>query len=203
MTSLIVGLRFANPTYRILEKISNTMQYRRALIPGGRYFFTLVTQRRRPIFVDEVPVEKLRQALRQVMRKRPFFINAAVILPDHLHCIWTLPPDDADFSTRWRLIKTWFTKHYENKDQIENDVFTVKPSEPTIWQHRYWEHVLRNEWDFEQHVDYIHYNPVKHGYVNKPADWKYSSFHHYVKQGMIPHQWGESDISFPDGVGNE
>jgi len=179
------------------------MQYRRALIPGGRYFFTLVTERRRKIFIDDVQVERLRQAFRQVMRKRPFIIDAAVVLPDHLHCIWTLPPDDVDFPTRWRLIKTWFTKHDDSTCQIERTGSRIKQGEPAIWQHRYWEHFLRDELDFEQHVHYIHYNPVKHGYVHKPADWKYSSFHHYVKQGMIPHQWGESGISFPDGIGDE
>jgi len=135
------------------------------------------------------------------MKKRPFVIDAVVILPEHLHCIWTLPPFDADFSTRWRLIKTWFTKHCENKYKVKPNPSRIKNGEPAIWQLRYWEHLLRDELDFEHHVNYIHYNPVKHGYVNKPSDWKYSSFHRYVKQSIIADNWGVSGISFPDGIG--
>jgi putative transposase len=179
------------------------MQYRRVFIPGNCYFFTLVTQGRRKIFMDETNVEMLREACRQVMKKRPFIMEAAVILPDHLHCIWTLPPHDADFPTRWRLIKTWFTKHEDNEYKIKPTLSRIKKGEQAIWQHRYWEHLLRDELDFEQHVHYIHYNPVKHGYVNKPADWKYSSFHRYVKQGIISKKWGELEVLFHDEIGNE
>ena len=94
------------------------MQYRRAYIQGGRYFFTLVTEQRRKLFIDETNVDLLYQAFRHVMKKRPFAIDAIVVLPEHLHCIWTLPPNDADFSTRWRLVKTWFTKHCDNNYQV-------------------------------------------------------------------------------------
>jgi putative transposase len=179
------------------------MQYRRAFIPGGSYFFTLVTERRRKLFVDEANVVLLRRAFHHVMRKRPFVLDAAVIMPDHLHCIWTLLPDDADFSTRWRLIKTWFTKNCDDQYKSTANASCMKKSGQAIWQHRYWEHLLRDESDFERHVDYIHYNPVKHGYVKRPLDWKYSSLHRYVKQGVISEKWGESYIDFPGDIGNE
>ena len=129
----------------------------------------------------------LRDAVRVVRQKRPFAIDAIVILPDHVHCIWTLPEDDADFMTRWRLIKTWFSKHSD-----------LKP----IWQQRYWEHVLRDERDFANHVDYIHYNPVKHGLVGKVIDWPYSSFHPYVRQGWCAADWGGNGVDMT-GVGRE
>jgi putative transposase len=179
------------------------MQYRRTFIPGGSYFFTIVTKRRQKLFVSDTNVEVLRQAFRNVMKKRPFNIDAAVVLPDHLHFVWTLPANDADYPTRWRLIKTWFTKHCEHKYQFGLNASQVKRGEQAIWQHRYWEHLLQNEVDFEWHINYIHYNPVKHNYVNKPFDWKYSSLHKYVKQGIISDKWGESNICFPDGIGNE
>ena len=101
------------------------------------------------------------------MKKRPFAIDAVVILPEHLHCIWTLPPNDVDFSTRWRLIKTWFTKHCDNKYKVKPNPSRIKNGEPAIWQPRYWEHLLRDEWDFERHINYIHYNPVKQTWLRQ------------------------------------
>ena len=179
------------------------MQYRRAFVPGGGYFFTLVTERRRKLLVDDATVNLLRQAFHQVMLKRPFVIDAAVILPDHLHCIWTLPPGDNDFSTRWRLIKTWFTRHYGQRDAFEANTARRNKKQQAIWQHRFWEHVLRDERDFARHVDYIHYPPVKHGYVSKPGDWPYSSFHRYVEQGILPLNWSESGVELGLDIGNE
>ena len=179
------------------------MQYRRANITGGSYFFTLVTEGRRELFIDEANVETLRQAFRHVMVKRPFVMDAAVILPDHLHCIWTLPEDDADYSTRWRLIKTWFTKHCDDKCKIEPNASRLKKREQAIWQHRYWEHLLRDDQDFENHLHYIHYNPVKHRYVTNPSGWRYSSIHRYCRQGAIPDDWGNGGVSIPESVGSE
>ena len=121
------------------------MQYRRAFIPGASYFFTLVTEKRRALFNDEKNVDILRQAFRQVKTKRPFTIEAIVILPDHLHCIWTLPPGDADFSTRWRLIKTWFSKHCPAELREEPVLARQRKEQQAIWQHRFWGHVLRDE----------------------------------------------------------
>ncbi len=170
------------------------MQYRRAFHPGGSFFFTVVTARRRPILATAAAVEVLRSALRTVRAVHPFTVEAMVVLPDHLHCIWTLPPGDADFSTRWRLVKTWFTKHCDQ---------TLRPA-PTcaVWQPRYWEHLLRDDADFARHVEYIHYNPVKHGYTSAPMDWPYSSFRRYVEGGLYSRDWGRDAIDF-SGIGHE
>jgi len=179
------------------------MQYRRTFIPGGSYFFTLVTYQRRKLFVDEKTIEILREAFRQVRAKRLFTLDAMVLLPDHLHCIWTLPPGDADFATRWRLIKTWFSKHCDASLRITPTDSRAKKAQQALWQHRYWEHLLRDETDFAHHVDYIHYNPVKHSYAQRPMDWPYSSFRRYVEQGILPEDWGAGDVVLPEGVGNE
>ncbi len=179
------------------------MQYRRAFVPGGCYFFTLVTKNRQKLFVDNKTVDVLRNAFRRVMIKRPFEIDAIVVLPDHLHCIWTLPEGDADFATRWRLIKTWFTKHCDTNIRRMPGPDQARRGEQSIWQHRYWEHLLRDEADYRHHVDYIHYNPVKHGRASSPADWPYSSFRRYVKVGILPADWGAAEVVFDDGIGNE
>lgn len=178
------------------------MQYRRAFTPGGSFFFTLVTQGRKPIFANAEAVEVLRNAFRNVRKSRPFEIDAMVVLPDHLHCIWTLPPDDADFATRWRLIKTWFTKHCDPALHGKRNASRQSRGEQAIWQHRYWEHLLRDESDFERHVNYIHYNPVKHGLASSPIDWPYSSFQRYVEAGIFPPDWGQKIINF-EGIGHE
>ena len=167
------------------------MQYRRACVPGGTFFFTLVTQGRRPVFSNAEAVEVLRNAFRRVRASRPFKIDAMVVMPDHLHCIWTLPPGDADFSTCWRLIKTWFAKHWQPAGR-----------EQAVWQHRYWEHQIRDETDFARHADYIHYNPVKHGLAKSPLDWPYSSFRRHLEAGIYPADWGQIAVDL-DGIGHE
>ena len=167
------------------------MHYRRAFTPGGTFFFTLVTEGRRPVFASAAAVELLRSAFRSVRHTRPFEMDAMVVMPDHLHCIWTLPRDDADFSTRWRLIKTWFTKHHEPDQRAQ-----------AIWQPRYWEHQIRDEDDLARHVDYIHYNPVKHGLAASPMEWPHSSFRRYVAAGIYSADWGENAMEFK-GVGSE
>ena len=165
------------------------MQYRRAFAPGAIYFFTVVTARRRPLFGDAAACDLLRQALRQVAEQRPFTVNAMVVLPDHLHCLWTLPPDDVDYPTRWRLTKTWVTQRYG--------------AGRTLWQPRYWEHLIRDDTDYRQHVEYIHYNPVKHGHVSRPSQWPHSSFRRYVKAGLYPEDWGSSEPVWKGTVGRE
>ena len=170
---------------------------------GGSYFFTLVTDHRRKILVGDDTLDVLREAFRQVMSKRPFSIDAIVVLPDHIHCIWTLPSDDQDFSIRWRLIKTWFTKHCHSDLRSIPERSRIRKQQQNIWQHRYWEHKLKSADDYRRHVEYIHYNPVKHGYVLKPIDWQFSSFQRYVLDGVYPSGWGESECKFPDDVGNE
>ena len=167
------------------------MQYRRAFTPGGTFFFTLVTEGRRPVFSSAESVEVLRDAFRTVRKSRPFEIDAMVVMPDHLHCIWTLPPGDADFATRWRLIKTWFTKHCDPGLREVPDPARVAKRQQAVWQHRYWEHQLRDEADFAHHVDYIHYNPVKHGLALSPLDWPHSSFRRQVEAGIYPADWGQ------------
>ncbi len=157
--------------------------YRRLTIRGGTYFFTVVTYRRQPIFTDDARVELLRHAFREVKAKRPFDVVAAVILPNHLHCLWNLPEDDADFSTRWQMIKTSFSRRIPAKIR--------KDGSKTVWQPRFYEHCIRDERDFHNHLDYIHYNPVKHGLVSSPELWLYSSFKHFVALGYYPSGWGE------------
>lgn len=152
------------------------MQYRRVFIPGGTYFFTLVTYQRKPIFSSIESIDLLRNAFRYTMQHHPFTIVACVILPDHLHFIWSMPNDCSDFSLRWRLIKSYFSHHwYEQTNFSDNPSRTLK-GEKEIWQRRFWEHLIQDENDLEQHIEYIHNNPVKHGYVNSPDEWRFSSF---------------------------
>jgi putative transposase len=179
------------------------MQYRRAYVPGGSYFFTVVTEQRRRLFADVSNVMLLRQAIRTVMRNRPFTIDAIVVLPDHIHCIWSLPPGDADFATRWRLIKTWFTKHLLLREHIRPNTARIQKCRQAVWQHRYWEHLLRDEADYQCHVDYIHYNPVKHGYVSQPLKWPYTSLRRYVKQGVLAADWGANGVDITETAGRE
>ena len=167
------------------------MQYRRAFVPGGSWFFTVVTRDRRPIFASADAVDVLRDAFRTVRAKHAFATDAIVVLPDHLHCIWTLPPGDADFATRWRLVKT----------RVAQRLDPALRGDGRIWQNRFWEHLLRDEDDFARHVDYIHFNPVKHGLVDRAVDWPHSSFHRYAAAGVFPADWGLSTEL--DGVGNE
>ena len=151
--------------------------YRRAYVPGGRYFFTVVCWRRRPLLASPERVALLREALRTVRRARPFDIDAMVVMPEHLHCIWRLPAGDTDYSSRWRDIKKYVTR------RIDEDAGRV-------WQARFWEHVLRDERDWRRHVDYIHYNPVKHGLVARVGEWPYSSFALAVRRGWYDADWG-------------
>ncbi len=166
------------------------MDYRRVYVPGGTYFFTVVTDNRRPIFSTPDAVEKLREAFRYTMDRFPFIIVACVILPDHIHFIWALPPDACDYSTRWRLIKSHFTRHWHPRGAISASPSRKLKGEADVWQRRFWEHMIRDEVDLANHVEYIHYNPVKHGLVKAPADWEYSSFRKYVEDGLYAVNWG-------------
>ena len=188
------------------------MRYRRARLKGGTYFFTVVTHKRVKIFNRSDNVELLRQAFRKVIKRHPFKIDAFVLLPDHLHCIWTLPQGDADFSTRWRLIKSYFSRHIglvgwveeRNPTKTTTSTSRLRKNEKSIWQRRFWEHLIRNHEDLRRHVEYIHYNPVKHGLTKSPGDWDYSSFHRYVDKGMYNIKWGTgAEIKFNSTVGYE
>ena len=129
-----------------------------------------------------------------MMSKHPFTIDAFVLLPDHIHCIWTLPENDFDYSTRWMLIKSHFTRHYViNKNSVNLSTSRKNKREQNVWQRRFWEHQIRNQEDFNKHVDYIHFNPVKHGYVSKAKDWEYSSFPKYVRLGLYNDDWGQDE----------
>lgn len=178
------------------------MRYRRAFIPGGSFFFTVDTEKRRPLLASADAVENLRTAFRAVRGTRPFDVVAMVVLPDHLHCIWGLPQGDADFATRWRLIKTWFTKHCDPALRTVPNRARAEKREQGLWQHRYWEHALRDEIDFARHVDYIHFNPVKHGLVSSAIEWPYSSFRRHVENGVYSPDWGQGGIDF-EGMGHE
>jgi putative transposase len=180
------------------------MQYRRARIEGGTFFFTVVTYHRQRILCIPENVLLLRRVHREVMENHPFRINAFVLLPDHLHCIWTLPPGDTDFSSRWRLIKSNFSRRCNKKTNLLSTASRAKKGEQAIWQRRFWEHMIRDDDDFRRHVEYIHYNPVKHGMVEAPVDWEYSSFHWDVRDGIYDRHWGVGiSIDFDPTTGNE
>jgi putative transposase len=177
------------------------MQYRRIHAPGGTFFFTLVTYECRQVFGEEQTVILLRNAFRSVLQKHPFTIEAAVVLPDHQHMIWRLPENDGDYATRWRLIKSHFTHHWEGNRDIPTSTSRQLKGERAVWQRRYWEHLIRDDRDWQQHVEYIHYNPVKHGLARAPVEWKYSSFHTFVKQGLYSPDWGSGEmIKFDLGI---
>jgi len=136
-------------------------------------------------------IDLLRTTLRKVKEDHPFCIDAMVVLPEHLHCVWTLPVGDADYGTRWALIKAGFSRNLPSLEGRSKS--REKRGERGIWQRRYWEHMIRDERDFERHVDYVHWNPVKHGWVERVADWPYSSFHGYVQRGVLPSDWAWVD----------
>lgn len=167
-------------------------RYRRANVEGATYFFTLVTERRQSILTNEDVREALRAAILKVRSTHPFEIDAWVLLPDHLHCIWTLPEGDADFSTRWRLIKREVTVAIGTKyfrDDLHTDRRAQK-QQGTIWQQRFWEHLIRDDHDYAAHMDYLHFNPVKHGLVKTVNEWPWSSFHRLVKEDVYSSNWG-------------
>lgn len=166
-------------------------RYRRSLLAGGTYFFTVVAYRRQTILCDDMLRDALRAAIESVRISRPFTIDAWVLLPDHLHCIWTLPEGDADFSTRWMMIKRKVSiacaAQYQRSEWLTAS--KQKHRESTLWQRRFWEHQIRDEEDLAKHLDYLHYNPVKHGLATQVKDWKYSSFHRHVKRGLYEENW--------------
>lgn len=162
-------------------------RYRRAQVKGGTFFFTIaLADRSSETLVRHVDV--LRDVYRAAQQKHPFKTIAICILPDHLHAIWSLPPEDSDFSTRWSLIKSAFSRRLPADPS--RSASKIARREKGIWQRRYWEHVVRNEADMARHIDYIHFNPVKHGLVARVRDWPHSSFHRFVEGGLLPIDWG-------------
>ena len=166
--------------------------YRRAYLKGRTFFFTVVSYKRYPIFREEAAIDLLWQCFQTTMTIYPFRVDATVILPDHLHTIWTLPDSDHDFSTRWKRIKATFSRHYRGCIIEDVSESMRRKKEKGIWQRRFWEHAIRDQSDFNRHCDYIHYNPVKHGLVNSPLEWEYSSFRKFVEKGLYCQDWGQS-----------
>ena len=165
-------------------------RYLRAFVPGGTFFFTVTLLERSRKLLTEY-IDNLRESFAKALQRRPFTVEAIVILPDHLHCIWTLPAGDADFSTRWHDIKARFSARVPRGEILS--ARRLQKGERGIWQRRFWEHVIRDEDDYERHVNYIHYNPVKHGHVTRVAAWPYSSFHRYVERGVYTPEWAADD----------
>jgi|ERR1700728_1575609 len=177
------------------------VRYRRNFVAGGTFFLTAaLADRRSRVLVEQMSA--LRLAIGRIRKKHPFSVDAVVVLPDHLHIVMTLPQGDADFSNRLSLVKRRFTTAVLKSGATLNR----RPNgEIALWQRRFWEHTIRNEKDFERHVDYIHYNPVKHGLVTRVCDWPYSSFHRFVRLGFLPVDWGgdgrQNRASFGEPIG--
>jgi putative transposase len=164
--------------------------YRRSTFCGGTYFFTVVTYNRACFLTNDLARTCLRSAWQQVRDTRPLEVIALCLLPDHLHCLWRLPEDDNDFSTRWSLIKKGFTRRYLEAGgrEFPQSRSRLKKRERGLWQRRFWEHQIRDESDLARHVDYIHYNPVKHGRVTSVDDWPWSTYHRFVRTGYYCHK---------------
>jgi len=174
--------------------------YLRAGFEGGYYFFTVVTFGRTAIFNTELARQCLEQAIRRTQKQHPFETIAFCLLPNHLHCVWKLPEGDADFSRRWSSIKGWFSREYLRSGGRGGHVSASRKrkAEVSVWQRRFWEHRIRDEKDLQRHVDYIHYNPLRHGLVAKVKDWPWSTYHRYVKEGFYGHADDFDEIAGTD-----
>ena len=180
--------------------------YRRIIMPGATYFFTQVTYKRIPWLCTDIGRETLRKGLQRTQKLYPFSIDAIALLPDHFHCIWTLPEGDSNYPIRWRYFKSFVTRSCGHKLQISTEISLSreKRQEKNLWQRRYWEHLIRNEKDFSNHCDYIHYNSVKHGLCQSPQNWQFSSFHRFVAKGIYPQDWGANEsLNIPENIGHE
>ncbi len=175
------------------------MNYRRSRITNGTFFFTVVTHDRRKILCYGENVELIKCVFKKVSQVHPFKIDALVLLPDHF-----LLEGDNEYSMRMRLIKSYFSRECDDQYKTRASDSRKKKQEQMVWQRRFWEHQIRDEKDYEAHVNYIHYNPVKHGYVKSPKDWRYSTFHKFVEKGVYKIDWGASEnINFEVRVGKE
>jgi len=172
--------------------------YRRFRVPGGTYFFTVNLLRRRGNTLLMDGIDALRAAMRDVRAQRPFHIDGWVVLPEHMHLIMRLPPGDDDFSNRIKSLKIRFSKQMPLSEP--RSTVRIAKGERGIWQRRFWEHTIRDAMDYERHMDYLHFNPVKHGHVTRVSDWPHSTFHGYVKRGLYPADWGGAGVKdFPAG----
>ncbi len=175
------------------------MDYRRAWHSGGTYFFTVNLLQRQGNDLLTRNIGLLRNVVKAVRRRHPFKIHAWVVLPEHLHCVIELPPGDADYATRWRLIKMEFSKALPRTERLS--AVRARRGERGVWQRRYWEHLIRDERDYRAHMDYVHINPLKHGLVKTVAAWPYSTFHRLVGEGIYPDYWGggnEDELVYDD-----
>jgi putative transposase len=162
--------------------------YRRSRAAGGTFFFTVnLYDRQSAVLIDHV--DAFRAIVREVKDKHPFRIDAMVVLPEHWHAVWTMPVDDVDYAKRIRLIKGQFTKHLV---QIGVPITRNARGEYNVWQQRYWEHTIRDDRDFENHINYVHINPVKHGYVQRASDWPHSTIHLFIERGILSVDWATS-----------
>jgi len=170
-------------------------EYRRYYVPGGTYFFTVVTHGRRRFLTDELSRKHLREAMNEEFAIRPVEMVAIVLLPDHLHAIWTLPEGDSGYSLRWKRIKELFTRSYLAGGGTEGarSASRLKHDERAVWQRRFWEHSVRDEDDFKRCLHYVHYNPVKHGLVSLPSEYPWSSFTKWVVLGEYTSNWGAAE----------
>jgi putative transposase len=172
--------------------------YRRAFVPGGTWFFTvnLLQRRGNDLLVREIDL--LRKVVQGVRQRYPFHIDAWVVLPEHMHCVFSLPEGDSDFSLRWRLIKSGFSRALPKIESLS--AVRQGSGERGIWQRHYWEHLIRDELDFQRHIDYVHVNPLKHGLVKRVVDWPYSTFHRYVDVGIYVADWcGDAAVEVNGG----
>jgi putative transposase len=169
--------------------------YRRNYVPGGTYFFTVVTHQRRRFLTSELARACLHEAVEKIRRKWPFEIVAIVLLPDHWHTVWTLPPGDSRYSLRIRQIKEAFTRRYlaSGGGESEQSRSRIEHGLRGVWQKRFWEHTVDDEDDLKRCVDYVHWNPKKHGLVSSVKDWSWSSFHRFVTAGEYTLDWGRRD----------
>ena len=174
------------------------MRYRRSRVSGGTFFFTAnLADRNYRLLTEHVGM--LREVTRTVRQRHSFEIVAMVVLPDHLHAVWTLPPGDRNYPMRWSLIKAGFSRVIMKTEPVSES--HVCKRERGVWQRRYWEHQIRNEDDLARHVDYIHFNPVKHGHVKSPVEWPYSSIHRYIRKGFVSFDWGMDIAADESGFG--
>ena len=164
-------------------------RYRRSQTGGGLFFFTVnLADRKSRLLVEQI--DRLRQAHTIARKHYPFRTLAYCVMPEHMHAIWRLPKNDAAFGLRWGIIKRAFSKDLAPRNRSASK---INKRDKGIWQRRFWEHQIRDDMDLERHVDYIHFNPVKHGLVQQVADWPHSSFHWYVERGLLKADWAGGD----------
>jgi len=162
---------------------------------AAHFFFAvnLLERRNGRLLVEHI--HHLRASFRDARRSKPFDVIAIVVLPEHLHCLWRLPEGDADNATRWARIKSGFSRRLSKAERRSR--VRIANRERGIWQRRFWEHLIVDETDLKNHFDYIHCNPVKHGYVCRAVDWPYSSLQRYVASGEIHADWAcDPEIAF-------